>query len=244
MTLTGNANSTVRFGRRRTLRLAGAIAGVGLVAALGGTSALAQQPPGAMPGMGATPPTGAMPPMGGAGQGGMMGGMPAMMAGMQGMMGMMMGGLMGPDADRVFIQEMIPHHQSAVMMATMAREQAEHPEIKSLAETIIRSQNWEIEHMAALYRDWFGTAVPPSQMPAMMAAMGMHPSMMMAAKPADKAFLEMMSMHHQMAVMMASMALGAYKKPELAAMEQTMIGEQTKEIAQMRAWHRAWYPAG
>ena len=59
-----------------------------------------------------------------------------------------MGGLMGPDADRTFIQEMIPHHQSAVSMATMAWGHAEHPEIKTLAEAIVSSQNQEIEQMA------------------------------------------------------------------------------------------------
>ncbi|TAK24408.1 MAG: DUF305 domain-containing protein [Chloroflexota bacterium] len=231
--MTNNANSASRFGRRRTLRIVGALAGVGLVASLGGTSALAQQS-GGMPGVGATRP------MGGAGQGGMMGGRTAMMEGMHGMMGMMMGGLMGPNADRIFIQEMIPHHQAAVAMATTAFGQAEHPEIKVLAEMIVRTQNWEIERMAAWHRDWFGTPVPPGKM----AASGMHPSAMAGTKPADKAFLEMMSIHHQMAVMMASMALGAHQKPELATLQQTMISEQAKEIGQMRSWHRAWYPAG
>ena len=155
-----------------------------------------------------------------------------------------MGGLRGPDADRTFIQEMIPHHQSAVSMATMAWGHAEHPEIKTLAEAIVSSQNHEIEQMAAWYRTWFGDPIAPGQMPAMMAAMGMSPSAMTGATPSDKAFLEMMSMHHQMAVMMASVALGAYQKPELATLEQAIITDQAKEIAQMRAWHLAWYPAG
>ena len=244
--MTDDANSALRFGRRRTLRLAGALAGVGLIASVGGTVALAQQA-GGMPGMGATPPMGGGAPMGGADHGGMMaGGQGGMMGGMAGPMGgmpgMMMGGLMGPAADRVFIQEMIPHHQSAVTMATAALGRAEHPEVKQLAETIIRSQNWEIEHMAALYRDWFGGPVPPGRMPAMMAAMGMAPAAPAGAEPADRAFLDTMTMHHQMAVMMASMALGAHRQPELAKLEQAMIVEQTKEIAQMRAWRMAWYP--
>ena len=73
--------------------------------------------------------------------------------------------------------------------------------------------------------------------------MGMTPPAMAGAKSADQTFLEMMTMHHQMAVMMASMALGAYKNPELAKLEQSIIIDQAKEIAQMRAWLLAWYPA-
>ncbi len=242
--MTHNARSTVTFGRRRTLRVIGALAGVGLVASIGGTSALAQQA--GMPSMGAMPPVGSagqggMPNMAGAAPGGMMGGMSAMMGGMHGMMG----GLMGPDADRIFLQEMIPHHQSAVSMATMAWGQAEHPEIKQLAEAIVRSQNLEIEQMAGWYRKWYGTPVPIGQMSAIMAGMGMGmtPPAMAGARSADLTFLEMMSMHHQMAVMMASMALGAYQNPELAKLEQSIIADQAKEIAQMRTWRRAWYPA-
>ena len=39
-------------------------------------------------------------------------------------MGMMM------DSDRMFIEQMIPHHQDAIDMANLALERAEHPEIR------------------------------------------------------------------------------------------------------------------
>ena len=231
-------NSSRTIGRRGALRLAGGLAGLG-VAALGGP-ALAQQPGG----MGGMSGPGGMQggPMGGA-SGGMMGGTPGMMQGMQGMMAMM-GGLLGPESDRLFIREMIPHHQGAVAMATAAAERAEHPEVKQLAETIIRTQNWEVEHMAALYRDWFkAPAVPPGEMPMMMAQMGMTAEALRGARPTDKVFLEMMSHHHHMAVMMASAALTNAQHDELARLQQKMIEDQAREIAQMRAWRRAWYPA-
>jgi uncharacterized protein (DUF305 family) len=236
--------------RRGALRLAAAVAGVG-IAAVGGT-ALAQQAPG-MPGMHGTdgmpggmmsgaPGTGGQPGgMMGGQPGGMMGGMPGMMQGMHAMMAMMEG-LMGPDSDRLFIQEMIPHHQGAVEMATVAWPQAEHPEVKQLAEAIVKAQNEEVEQMARWYRAWFNAPVPPGQMMAMMAQMGMTPEALKGARPADKAFLEMMSMHHHMAVMMASMALPAAQHDELARLQQAIITDQAKEIAQMRSWRRAWYP--
>ncbi len=82
-------------------------------------------------------------------------GMPAgMMEGMMGdgmmeeMMGGSMQGMMGGDAtDAMFLRMMIPHHQMAVDMSEQALEEAEHPELKELAQTIIDEQSAEIELM-------------------------------------------------------------------------------------------------
>ena len=97
------------------------------------------------------------------GQGqGMMGQGQCMMGQGQGMMGQgMMGqgqGMMSmktdldalkkaPDFDKEFVRQMIPHHQMAVMMAQMASECASHPEIRTLAQSIITSQSAEIAQM-------------------------------------------------------------------------------------------------
>jgi len=42
--------------------------------------------------------------------------------------------------------------------------------------------------------------------------------------------------------MMASMALPAAQHDELARVQQSIVADQAKEIAQMRTWRRAWYP--
>ncbi len=46
--------------------------------------------------------------------------------------------------DAQFIDSMIPHHQSAVAMAGETLTNAEHPELKQLAENIITTQSQEI----------------------------------------------------------------------------------------------------
>jgi uncharacterized protein (DUF305 family) len=51
------------------------------------------------------------------------------------------------DFDRMFLQMMIPHHQAAIAMAEQALTQAEHPEIKTLAQDIITTQRAEIGEM-------------------------------------------------------------------------------------------------
>lgn len=156
-------------------------------------------------------------------------------------------GPMGPgagmpmDMARHFIEEMIPHHEDAVVMADLALAQAEHPELRELATAIKRVQTEEIEQMRGWYRQWYGTDVPPSSMP------GMHampdPRRIDGAQPFDKAFIEDMVPHHQMAVMMTTMAEPRISQPELKALVAAMRVSQSAEIDQMRGWYEAWYGA-
>jgi uncharacterized protein (DUF305 family) len=57
------------------------------------------------------------------------------------------------DFDREFIRQMIPHHQMAVMMSSMVLN-SEHPELRSLAQSIIRSQTAEIRQMQQWQKTW------------------------------------------------------------------------------------------
>jgi uncharacterized protein (DUF305 family)/uncharacterized cupredoxin-like copper-binding protein len=101
---------------------------------------------------------------------GMMSGMPGMMgtpgAGMPDMGGMM--GMMDPQAevqalcdaagafDEVFLRMMVPHHQSAVVMAEVALLRATRPEVKQLAQSIIDAQQREIAQMQDWLAAWSG----------------------------------------------------------------------------------------
>ena len=80
--------------------------------------------------------------------------------------GMMHGGMMGghtsdieslknaPNLDEAFLQEMIPHHQMAVMMAQMLLSGSNRPEMKQLGEDIITAQEAEIEQMRSWLAEW------------------------------------------------------------------------------------------
>ena len=58
------------------------------------------------------------------------------------------GGMMGRNAtDAMFLRMMIPHHQQAIQMSRQALDEAEHSELKRLAEQIIAEQSAEIELM-------------------------------------------------------------------------------------------------
>lgn len=47
--------------------------------------------------------------------------------------------------DKAFIEEMVQHHRMAVMMSQMLLRNSNNPEMRSLAESIIKAQNSEIE---------------------------------------------------------------------------------------------------
>lgn len=58
------------------------------------------------------------------------------------------------DFDTAFTEEMIPHHQMAVMMASMLKNGTQRPEMEKLAEDIITSQTGEIEQMRKWLKEW------------------------------------------------------------------------------------------
>lgn len=56
--------------------------------------------------------------------------------------------------DLRFIEAMIPHHEGAIAMAKEALTRAEHPELKNLAENIIKAQEDEIAQMQEWQAAW------------------------------------------------------------------------------------------
>ena len=161
------------------------------------------------------------------------------------------GGQMMGQIDSHFIEQMIPHHEDAITMANLALTRAEHLEIKTLANDIIKAQSEEIDQMEEWYQSWFGNDVSNIS-----SSMGQGMGMMMKggmrgnetdtktlenAKPFDKEFIEQMIPHHQMAVMMAQMLLRSTNRPEMKQLAENIITSQTREINQMREWYNTWY---
>lgn len=58
------------------------------------------------------------------------------------------------DFDKEFVEQMIPHHQMAVMMAQMLKNGTQRPEMKKLAEDIIAAQTKEIDQMRGWLQSW------------------------------------------------------------------------------------------
>jgi uncharacterized protein (DUF305 family) len=79
--------------------------------------------------------------------------------GMGGAMDEMMEGLAGKtrdEFDKAFLSEMIMHHEGAVEMAKAALKNAQHEEIKQMANAIISAQTTEIKQMQDWQKAWYG----------------------------------------------------------------------------------------
>ena len=152
------------------------------------------------------------------------------------------------EVDKSFIEMMIPHHQGAVEMAQMAVKKAKSPEVKKLAESIIKDQNKEIEQMRNWYKKWYGAEVPKMENMQMHHGMGqemmmamhhqemMDQEMMVALKNAsnfDREFLRQMISHHEMALMMAGMVVEGGVRPETRKLASSIIKSQSAEINKM-----------
>lgn len=139
----------------------------------------------------------------------------------------------GNGTDRAFVAGMIPHHESAIEMAKMARERGESPFVKNLAEDIIRTQTGEI---STLRREDEGLETAGVEVGSlgMGMSMEMDMSMLETADPFDEMFMNMMIEHHTTAIEMAKIELDKGEDPELKALAQDVVDAQQREIDEMR----------
>jgi uncharacterized protein (DUF305 family) len=141
--------------------------------------------------------------------------------------------------DLQFIDQMIIHHQGAIMSSEHMIADSERPELRQLAENIQKSQAEQIEQMQAWREEWYGDAEQTSGMmdPAQMhEMMGGSMQEMMSEDATDAMFLRMMIPHHQLAVDMSERALEEAEHPELKELAQKIIDEQSAEIKLMQGY--------
>ena len=161
--------------------------------------------------------------------------------------------------DLQFIDQMIVHHQGAIMSSEHMIADSERPELRQLADNIQQSQSEQIEQMRAWREQWYPDADPMSemtdlgqmdgmmgsaQMEGMMGSTQMEEMMgeghmqekMMGGAATDRMFLRMMIPHHQSAIDMSEQALERAEHPELRELARQIIDEQTAEIGLMEGY--------
>lgn len=62
-----------------------------------------------------------------------------------------------------------------------------------------------------------------------------------ASQPYDLQFIDTMTAHHQGAVEMAKMVDGKTQNPDLKKFASQIIGDQEKEIGEMKGWREKWF---
>ncbi len=150
--------------------------------------------------------------------------------------------------DLQFLDTMTHHHQGALDMAKMAVGKTQNQELKAFAQKIIVDQNKEIAQMKDWREKWFAGNPPAINME--MPGMGDGMKMMMGdgmkkmeaagGKEFDLMFLDMMTPHHQGAIVMSREALTKAERPEIKTLANQIIKAQEEEIKKMQTWKTAW----
>ncbi|QIN81001.1 DUF305 domain-containing protein (plasmid) [Rubrobacter marinus] len=150
----------------------------------------------------------------------------------------------GEYSDERFIDMMAAHHAMAIEMAKVGRKNAEHEEVKQLAEGIISEQQGQIEELSSIMEREFGSPEVADTMnpqDSSMYAMLM-PDQLAGQRPFDKAFIDSNAPHHAAGVEMAGVALMQSENAEIRRLARSIVDAQSRELGQMIGWRQQWYP--
>ena len=147
------------------------------------------------------------------------------------------------DADAMFAQMMIPHHEQAIVLAEMAenRTSGASPEVTSLAAQIKSAQGPEVELMKSFLTQWDEPVVDPgsmdhgSKMKGMLSVEELAKLSTLSGKVFDKEWMLAMIAHHEGAIEMARTVEQSGKNLEVQALAKTIISDQQVEIDQMKS---------
>lgn len=156
------------------------------------------------------------------------------------------------DADIMFAQMMIPHHQQAVEMSEMLLAKEGIPaQVVEFAQGVIDAQGPEIDRMNAMLEAWGQQPVTDSGgmdhgemggmdhgemggMSGMMSQEDMTALEEAQGTEAARLYLEQMTAHHEGAVDMARDEVADGQNPHAITLAEQVINDQEAEIAQMQ----------
>ncbi|MEU3072707.1 DUF305 domain-containing protein [Streptomyces laurentii] len=141
------------------------------------------------------------------------------------------------DADVMFAQMMIPHHEQALEMAKLADGRAADAEVKKLVEDIKKAQDPEIQKMKSWLKTWNkpeAMAGGGHSMAGMMSEQDMKDLAATKGKAFDRKFAELMIAHHEGAVDMAKTEQTGGSDAEAKKVADDVVRTQAAEIAQLK----------
>jgi uncharacterized protein (DUF305 family) len=141
------------------------------------------------------------------------------------------------DADVMFAQMMIPHHEQAVEMAELAETRASDPEVVALAAQIKAAQDPEIDTMTGWLEAW-GEPIETDHgmdMPGIMTDEEMAELEAADGAAFDKVFVDHMIAHHQGAIEMAETEIADGRNAEAKELASQIAESQAAEVTQLEA---------
>lgn len=159
------------------------------------------------------------------------------------------------ELDQMYIDMMIPHHESIIAMAQAALPRLADERLREIAQAVIATQGPEIAELREYREAWYGDPEPMAMDDGMMRAMdemmpGMSGTMdemafqmdaaaqvaaICAAENTDLAFIDQTIPHHQMAIEASEAVLDDAVHPEIRDVAQRVIAAQQREIDELTA---------
>ena len=158
----------------------------------------------------------------------------AMMQSMNSMKKNMNGITMTGDYDYDFANMMIEHHKGAIDMSAVELKYGNDPKMERVADGIVTVQKDEITVMDTFLKKH--TIVKSDQTLGTQDAIDEKMNEMSMSGNTDQDFASMMTIHHQIAVVMAEGEMFHGQSTVLKEMARQIIADQLREIAVLRKW--------
>ena len=150
--------------------------------------------------------------------------------------------------DLHYIDMTIMHHEQGIEMARLAEEKGQSARVKAFAGKTAGDQQKDIEELRGHREHWYAgrPQMDHAQMMEHMKSMPMHKGMKMdpeadmaklraaEGREFDRLFLDTMTMHHRMAIMMSKEAQQKAEHAELKEFARKAVAKQTAETAEMK----------
>jgi uncharacterized protein (DUF305 family) len=142
------------------------------------------------------------------------------------------------EADVMFVQMMIPHHEQAVDMSDMVLSKSGiNPEVQALAKQIKAAQQPEIDMMNAWLETWGRVQMPEgshhNSSDGIMTEEQMQELDEANSAEGQRLFLEGMIRHHQGAIKMAQAEITSGQNPEAITLAKNIAESQQAEVDTM-----------
>jgi uncharacterized protein (DUF305 family) len=132
--------------------------------------------------------------------------------------------------DAQFLDQMTAHHLDGIKMAQIAESKASNPELREMGKEIVVNQSKEVDQMKTWRSRYFSSvAAAEEHMP----KMDMSQMEKASGSSFDKAFVDMMTNHHQEGLRMAQAASGKLTNPEIKHFAKESVREQQADIQRM-----------
>jgi uncharacterized protein (DUF305 family) len=169
------------------------------------------------------------------------------------------------DFDLIFLEAMIPHHQTTIDLATVARERSTRPELAAFADQLIDGREIELSAMTTWRGEWY-PGIPTLSTEVLVEAviryMVENPGVggsagledmgpehdaeaiagICSAEDIDLAFIDALIARNSSSMILAGKGADLTTRREVRETALSMAESQQFEIDQMVAWREEWFP--